>query len=165
MVDKEVLVIVDDYNHRMGFVDDNDLLAWAYQISGPSWREKKFTNALFYWALRKRADQALCAYMIKWRRTCRQLDALLNNPTASQEVRAQAKLDLKATLKKRPDHYKWLEDIAMWMVVDGYNKGLAPAKALVVTTSSAYQAIKAGPLKITGGQDCDRQEALHSVDC
>jgi hypothetical protein len=33
-IDKEMLVIVDDYNHRMCFVDNSDRLAWHYSPDG-----------------------------------------------------------------------------------------------------------------------------------
>ena len=150
--EKEVLVIVDDYNHRMGFVDDSDLLAWAYQIGGHAWREKKYTNSLFYWALRKRPDQALCAYMIKWKSICRGLEKTRDNTSLGADIRAHAAEELKLVIKKRPDHYAWLEDITQWMVVVGYNKDLPPAKTLALKASSAYDAIKAGPIRVIGGQ-------------
>eukprot|EP00966_Prymnesium_polylepis_P149090 3444755-Prymnesium_polylepis.1 len=44
-VDKVVLVIVDDYNHTMHFVDDKDRLAFYYRPNAGYWHENKFTTA------------------------------------------------------------------------------------------------------------------------
>eukprot|EP00966_Prymnesium_polylepis_P236485 5469043-Prymnesium_polylepis.1 len=143
LVDKEVLVIVDDYNHRMCFVDDSDRLAWHYSADGKVWRERKFWTPIWTWAKRKAVDQAYCLYIIR----CREAKAELRRVHDLQKrlcvyTTGFLKASEKAWKNYKPTwtHFKFIERIAEWKVVQGYCYKLPPAKHLKDATRICDEA-------------------------
>jgi len=59
------LCLIDEYNKFMGGVDLQDRLRWYYRVDGKhTWRNRKWTWALYLWVIETRCTNAYIAYKI-----------------------------------------------------------------------------------------------------
>ena len=128
------------YNTIMGFVDLDDLLAWFYGCLRSSsrkpthtphslrhihrchnFREFKYWVPVYIWIVRKRADQAFKAYVIRYNE---ELEAAKSKLAASTKKRSvdinQVELlnaDITKLVRGKVLHFDFLEDVVGYHII------------------------------------------------
>lgn len=140
------LVVNDDYNHKMNFVDVRDQLAKNYEIGGPHWRHHKWTAAVSDDLIKRGGDAAYEIY----RRVCE-----LDEEERAAEERADASrrgdspaAGSRSRARVRPivpkSHLDFLEELAGGLIITAYNvqKGIREEDKLPLTGDGAADPIK-----------------------
>ena len=113
------------YNHGMGFVDLDDLIAWFYRNN--LYHEFKFWWPLKLWIDRKRPDLAYRAYQIRVHDAKVEAQDKLDKLDSAQLTTAgqKQKMELQQTLKQLErdtiSHFDFLESAAGYHIVEAHN--------------------------------------------
>ena len=131
----ERLMLIDEYNHTMDFVDIFDQLGHYYNLDGHVWRDRKWWMPIFKSIFKASCDQGYVVY----KRVCEIAEAKrkaeLDKAENEAEARKQRSGDspagsagkiklekLRAAKKiKSMPHFDFLEKIAEGFVIEAYN--------------------------------------------
>jgi hypothetical protein len=116
------------YNKIMGFVDLDDLYQWFYRAN--TFRESKFWWHVYIWVTRKRADQAYKAYRLAIATRRRAIQTELQGARLAEALKAKLKDELLSLKKRELSHFDFLEKVAAYHMMRGYNSMVGSMKQI-----------------------------------
>ena len=139
-----ILALIDDYNHKMCYVDIRDHLSHEYNFDGGFWRDRKWWVPIFKEIFKSACDQGFVMYkrVVELAEEARKAKVQEAKDKAEKEAREDAKekkqdisdaeLDVIAAaavmqvdegkkIKQQYTHLQFLEKIAEGYVIEAYN--------------------------------------------
>ena len=81
------------------------------------YRECKFWNPVYLWIIRKRVDRSYEAKILAWKKACVDMDKRIADGRVGPEKREELQAEKKEMLKKKPEHFAFIENAAKYRII------------------------------------------------